>query len=488
MNHVLSIASLCALRMFRLRAPLTTFALAFASAIVWMCFTFQPQNAHAQQQITVARQPVTIIPLGSRIHILSNRVDVNFNGRQDEGDSAAAWTVLDAGTLRPVGFVRLPWESVNMQRPAVDAQAGILYISRGGRISSFNMSTQQVLRDTVALLSGSALTFVPVLQSLLVSIRPNFTDPGRVVVLNLATGTTTATYQAGANVQQTLAYATRSGELGVAVLSEGNFGRPNSTVQLLTINPQTGATTASTTLLVGDTGNHLLLRGDTLIVTSNGSHELHLIDLNRRAIVRTISTGTSGFNGPREAVVDGDIVYVSTFSNDVRRFRLSTGAPVNPILQPQGRPEGLALVGSRLFVANAFLPSMFTSGSTVAVFDLTTVNVRSRSLSVTASERLHISIAPHPVSDVAHISITAENPSILAGARWSLHNALGQNVALPLPLSADVANAGGTAAQTAAQAVLMRLAVNELRLSAGVYTLQIETTEGIHRASFMVTR
>jgi hypothetical protein len=448
------------------------FMIAFAVSI---CSVANLNVASAQTLVPTARQPVTIIPLAGRIHVLSNRVDANFNGTQDAGDSAAAWSVYDAATLQQVGFFRFPWESVNAQRPAVDTAARTLYIARGGRISSFNMTTQQLLRDTVAPFSASAVTYVPALQTLLLSRRPDFTNPGVVLAFVIPLGSTVASYSAGPNVQQTIGFTTARGESGVAILSEGNFGRPNSTVSIVTLNALTGQALTSTAANVGDTGNHLFQRGDSIFVTSNGSHQVHILDLNTKAIVRTIPTGTTGSNGPRESVADGDMLYVTTFTSDVRRFRISTGAPVSPLLMPQGKPEGLALVGGRLVVANAFLPNSFTSASSIAVFDLRTVSVREQN-NVLAAQ---VSVVPNPATNEAQCRIRAENPSDLARAPFRLVTPLG---AVAFDVDEQFVE------RVDAATVNVHIPIASWNLASGMYTLQIQTARGMRAILFVVQR
>jgi len=461
----------------RMTSSLASWTLALAA----YCAITSLPNLQAQtpqqpsQALTVPRQPLTIIPLGNRLHVLSNRVDANFNGQQDAGDSAAAWTVFDLATLQPLQSVRFAWGNVNVQRVGIDPTAQTLFVSRDGRISSYNMQTLQVLRDTVAPFSASAVSYVPLLQTLILSRRPNFTDPGTVLAYNTLVNAPTLTAQAGVNVQQTIAYTSSRGEIGVAVLNEGNFGRPTSTVQILTLNPLTQQVAGMTSLNVGDTGNHLFQRGDSLLVTANGSHQLHIIDLNSKQIVRTIATGTSGSNGPRESVVDGDIVYVTTFSNDVRRFRISTGAPLTPLLLPQGRPEGLALANNRLFVANAFQSGSFSSATSVAVFDLLRVSVGARSLQAA------VNVFPNPTSDEAHITLRFDEP---LSARAHAEN--GVTLRLVNAIGAELAVVPST--QTDASTLQARVSAAALNLASGQYFLHIRTANGTQALPLTVRR
>ncbi len=460
-----------------------TFALAFWIAVVLVSHSgtsirdVQAQSLPQQpsQLLTVPRQPVTIIPLGNRLHVLSNRVDANFNGQQDAGDSAAAWAVFDLATLQPLQLVRFAWESVNVQRVGIDPTTQTLFVSRAGRISSYNMQTLQLLRDTVAPFSASAVSYVPLLQTLILSRRPNFTDPGSVLAYNTLLNAPALTAQAGVNVQQTIAYTSSRGEVGVAVLNEGNFGRPTSTVQLLLLNPLTQQVQSMTSLNVGDTGNHLFQRGDSIFVTANGSHQVHIIDLNSKQIVRTIATGTSGFNGPRESVADGDILYVTTFSNDVRRFRISTGAPITPLLLPQGRPEGLALANNRLFVANAFQSGSFTSATSVAVFDLLRVSVGARSLQAA------VNVFPNPTSDEAQITLRFDEP-----LPSSANGSNGVTLKLVNALGTELATVPST--QTDASTLQARISAAALNLASGQYFVHVRTASGIQALPITVRR
>ena len=111
---------------------------------------------------------------------------------------------------------------------------------------------------------------------------------------------------------------------------------------------------------LGSGANHLLAPQLTgpIAVTMNGSHTLVLVDPMTGRITSRIPTGTSGFDGPREAVeLLGAInpeYAVTTFAGDVRLIG-ETG-PYR-VIETGGKLEGIAHVGGLLYVARTFTPT-----------------------------------------------------------------------------------------------------------------------------------
>ena len=178
---------------------------------------------------------------------------------------------------------------------------------------------------------------------------------------------------------------------------------------------------------LGSGANHMLapeLAGPVAI-TMNGSHTLVLVDLLRSEIVRRIPLGTSGFDGPREAVeLLGSIepeYAVTTYAGDVR---IVAGSGVNRIVATGGKAEGIARVGGLLYVANTFTPT-YAADSTVVIIDLNASGVDGDEALAGRLEQN----APNPATDRTRIRFSVER----AGAvRLELRTLVGQLVAVPL--------------------------------------------------------
>ncbi|MBU3699682.1 MAG: hypothetical protein FGM33_06690 [Candidatus Kapabacteria bacterium] len=341
---------------------------ALVSLCALVCATL---TVGAQQRITTPRQPVRIVQTGNAVHVLCARTDLNFNGNFDDGDATAHWMTIDAATrlvIRESGF---GWGSVTVQRFGVSPELGTFDIGFNDEVYRFSMATQ-TNSDIVFSGPNSSVSTSSDGKTVWVAQRPNFTDPGSIVEVDVATRSSNS-FPAGPNPQAPLQHSTEQGS-GLAVLNEGTFGGGNGSVDLWT---GSGSARERTSITVGDTPNHLLIHGERAYVTVNGSHTIVVVDLARKLAIDTILVGTSGYDGPRECAIDTsasdgiDRLFVSTFSSDVRVFDLSTGQLI-ATLDPGAKPEGLAVVGSELWVTRTFVAGGYAVTSDVAIFPVTT--------------------------------------------------------------------------------------------------------------------
>ncbi|MCX7879583.1 MAG: T9SS type A sorting domain-containing protein [Ignavibacteria bacterium] len=87
------------------------------------------------------------------------------------------------------------------------------------------------------------------------------------------------------------------------ILCSGLSNSNNSKLWIYSINFNPFEMLFLKELDLGDTGNHLSSFNDSLLViTMNGTHQVHLVDLANLNIVRTIQFPTTDWNGPRESV------------------------------------------------------------------------------------------------------------------------------------------------------------------------------------------
>lgn len=339
-------------------------------AALFFCVTtlgFGPAAQAVDTRYTVGLQPVSVIADGNIVHVFHNEVDTDFDGVQGEGDYPASWWVLSASTGEVLDKKDFDWGGVGYPfRPFVDRENGVVYITNLGRVRSFSLATQELLGDTVAPYNASGVAVHG--DQVYVSVRPSFSDPGTLVTYNKSTGIATERV-VGVNPQQIVPFKTSDGTEGVLVLSEGIFG--GGTPALLDKEFFDGST-APAALELGATGNHIFVKGDTAFVTINGSDAVRIVDIKQWTVVGSISVPTEPGNGPRESVVQGDDLFVSTYDGDVRRYSVSTGV-LRQSFDPGGKPEGIAIVGNlsgnKIWVANAFVKTGFGSDNTVAVWD-----------------------------------------------------------------------------------------------------------------------
>ncbi|MEN3027500.1 MAG: hypothetical protein ABDH31_07360 [Chlorobiota bacterium] len=316
-------------------------------------------------------------PSFSPTYIICGGVDADFDGQQDQGDEPPSVTVIaeEGGEVRVVN-TPLAWGPLSFPlRPAILPQRTgfALFLPRANRLVRVTYPPLGGPEDT--LLSGPAQAVAVAKGAIFVS-RRSTDDPtvGLVIVLRWdVDGVRVDTLRLGScrNIQQ---FVWDEDRQQLIVLCEGQFGQRDAVVQFL---PQ-GRDSGIAMVPVGGTGNYLLLSGDTLVVVSNGSHEVYLIDPGTRLWHRMpIELGTTGYGGPREAVLltlpNGQrTLLVSTYSRDVRWVDINTGQ-ILQTLQLTGMAEGMALRSRgdtlELWVAQPFTPT-YGPDSTVAVFRL----------------------------------------------------------------------------------------------------------------------
>ena len=338
--------------------------LVLCCALISACFV-----CAAQQRIATPLQPVNIVVAGSNVHILCARTDVNFNGNADASDVPASWLIVDAATRQVVRNTEFGWGNVMVSRLGHSPQQSAFDIGFNDEVYRFSTATQ-TNSDIVYSGTFSSVSTSPDGNTVWVAQRPNFTDPGTIVEINVPSKKST-TFATGVNPQAPLPYSTPT-STGLAAICEGTFGGNNGSLDLWT---DSQGTRTRTTIPVGDTPNHLLIHNDRAYVTVNGSHHVVVVDLIAQKAVDTIVVGSSGYDGPRECVIDTmgpngtPRLFVSTFTSDVRIFDLTTGQRLGT-LSVGAKPEGLAIVGRELWVTRAFVEGGYSATNDVVIFDL----------------------------------------------------------------------------------------------------------------------
>lgn len=98
------------------------------------------------------------------------------------------------------------------------------------------------------------------------------------------------------------------------ILLEGIFGQNNSKLwvyEIRSFDPFEIVFVKEIDL--GDTGNHIAKVGnDKLLITMNGSHQVHIFNIPNLEIEKTIQLPTSEYDGPRESGITGENTIVTT--------------------------------------------------------------------------------------------------------------------------------------------------------------------------------
>lgn len=367
---------------------------------VAMCFLCLCHGYVLAQDI-IGTQPsvAAIIPDGDVVHIITQTVDYNFNGVQDDDDLPAQWLIVDRLTLEERSTTSLPFGPITASRPAIDTATGLLFIGIADTVFAFTTRTQQRSAEGISAPGCTAIGYDNRNPVLYISTRSSFTDPGILKRIHLLT-LETSEIEVGVNPQQTIVYRNTSGGYSTVTLCEGTFGQNNG--GLAWVEPD--GTMLYTEL--GDTPNHMKLSddGNILYVVMNGSHAVLLVNVSTKSIVSEIPTPTTGFDGPREIDASSGYLFVTTYSSALLVYSLATSELVASVdLGAKADPvrvlDGFVWVGLSL-------KADYTPTGNVLVFAPTLVNVREESpvrtlpaIATTANTiQLPFSIAPSPLT------------------------------------------------------------------------------------------
>lgn len=164
---------------------------------------------------------------------------------------------------------------------------------------------------------------------------------------------------------------------GLYVLSEGNFGSNNS--KLGFYNLSSSSFTADyfvqqnpTETGLGDTGNDAITYGGKLYIVMNNSSQVVVLNAKTGSLLGRINMGTAPtLKNPRYAASANGKVYVSAYDNTVSIIDTSSLSITGSI--PTGpNPEGIAISGNFMYVANSGAFNFPNVDSTVSVINLAT--------------------------------------------------------------------------------------------------------------------
>lgn len=165
---------------------------------------------------------------------------------------------------------------------------------------------------------------------------------------------------------------------GIYVLSEGSFGANNT--KLGYYNLETGTYTGDYFAQqnpgvpgLGDTGNDMIIYGGKLYIVMNVTSQVTVLNASTGALLSRIDfrNGTTP-KSPRYATAGRGRVFVTAYDNTVSVIDTSALTIVSTI-NVGANPDGLAISGNYLYVANSGSFNFPDVDSTVSVVDLTTL-------------------------------------------------------------------------------------------------------------------
>lgn len=274
------------------------------------------------------------------IHIICVGSDANYNGQQDSGDVVPSWWIIDQNTKSryPREVATFPFMSLEIaaNRPAIDIDNQIMYLAMSDGIKKFNLKDYKQDEEFLIDVKAKALAYGH--NMLFASINPTYGKVGKVQIYN---GMELEQEVEGQlNVQDIITFTDNQETNGFAFINIGDYAGGKSTVSICRFN--TGKWEVNSTIEVGKTANYLYFDKGMLYTLCNGSNNIVQIDATTEKITNNYFPATSGWNGPRQMIINDDKIFVSCYSGDVRIIDLKTGVDDICLLGAKG--EGLCLL------------------------------------------------------------------------------------------------------------------------------------------------
>ncbi|ROL57530.1 hypothetical protein D9V86_12240 [Bacteroidetes/Chlorobi group bacterium ChocPot_Mid] len=330
--------------------------------------TTEPTEYEFFKNVEVGSQPAKIFYDEAKglFHIICLGKDVDFDGIKDTDDENPSWWIINKNDLSnpqkmlefDFGYMGFPF------RPCFDWNERSFFISQSGEIKQYNIDNFNLVSTGIGNYYASAISKDG--DTLYLSINQENGKPGRVIIYNYKNKQEISSITAGLNVQQVLNYQL-NGKKMLAVMSEG-LGNQDAMLQFVELKI-TGAEVVKKFENIGKYANFMTMAGGKLFLILNGSHEIWEYNLNDYSITKTFSSGTSGFNGPREAVIQNSYeeLYVTTYNGDVRVFDTKTGA-LKKTYPVDSKAEGMYLLKDEVFLVCNISNADYSANNKVSIF------------------------------------------------------------------------------------------------------------------------
>ncbi|PKL78956.1 MAG: hypothetical protein CVV25_09625 [Ignavibacteriae bacterium HGW-Ignavibacteriae-4] len=357
------------------------------------------QDVTLYNQAYVGYQPLALFDLGldpqQALYTVSLGIDYNFDGiiNEEEGDlPATLGTNFSFGSLDKIDRTKEFYFPINFPLNSNISSDGNIVLPSGNKAYFYNVDAQKI---TDSLDAGMYVTCAFSVLDYLVLGQRDYTENKSYIRIKKGDFIDVKT-EVGANVIDCIVYQNASG-FGVVSLSEGNFGQPDSKINIVKLS--TMGIGENTAIDVGTGGNSIVANADQTkaAVVMNGSHEIHILNLITGEIDLTFSTGTTGYGGPRESVFNNDRLYVTTYSNQIMVFDVNSGSKLSSI-NIDGNSEGLFIEKNFLMVANNQY-SNYEASNRIFAHDINKIT----SVEEAIPSEQTIRVYPHPVSNDFHL-------------------------------------------------------------------------------------
>jgi hypothetical protein len=371
------------------------------------------------KSVKVGRQPLVVkydIET-KKYHVFCMGYDKNFNGEFDVAtDERSSWWVISEsnGTFTPTkvkdftqGYLNFPLRMIFLDAddynprttfiPFGNVNNSDFTIKTPGKVVSFDLDNyKEVDANVLGYYVSSVSTYGP---HLLVTKNLVAGKAGKVAVFNLSTKSSLQEISAGMNTNNALAFTASDGKLR-AIATSDDYSDSSSFFYAEVPHMSDFVFNIKK---IGKTVNHISQNKDLVAITCNEGHSVTIFNIVSGKVVNTISTGTTGFNGPREAIfLDDNTISVSTYSGKVSLFDISSGNLITSFTfkAPDDKNEsleGMLYANNKLLVTNPYT-NYDSQNSKVYIIDnpLSKSNIE--------DEDNQIGVYPNPVSDYLYLS------------------------------------------------------------------------------------
>jgi hypothetical protein len=334
----------------------------------------------------------------SALHIFCSGWDGNYNTiyEPDSGDVKPTHWKLSKYLDKPVLISTMDWPPLDIPfRPYAGNE--YMYLPHGDKIEIIKLKDAAPVDSIVGIKAAAVSEF---LDYLVLSVRVDadmdwVIDTNLVIIYDMAQGIINDTLGAWHYVQQTLPFQVE-GEIYLAVLCEGNFFVPDDS-KLLIYSYKNEQFTEVKSINVGAGGNHLFLDDNFLVVTSNGSRDVHFILVDNFETMFTISIPASEWDGPRESMATagefwGDYQAISAcWDGNVYMYNPFEEMPYLEAVETAGKAESIQFMGEDIYVAHPYKKGSYNPSNLISKLSKVT--------SVCPQEKVDISIYPNPASN-----------------------------------------------------------------------------------------
>jgi len=367
----------------------------------WQYVGFQPVSSFVNKYQTDDKDTI-------RIFSLCNGIDNNFDGviDEDEGDiPPSIWKgkLINSITLSKFNKIEDFGFKINTPVNSTLTERNNILIPSGNNLIVYNTVDEKMV-EIIDL--GMYVVSVDAVEDrgemyYIFGLRDYSSGKSYVRVLSREASFDKWTTAADNIVDARFIYNDESG--GAIALSEGDFEKKDAQIQFFSFNKKEARLTS--TLYTGGIGTKVShsLDKSLFYVIMGGSHEIHIVDRNTRAIVSTVKTNTTGSGGPKDAATDADeLLYVSTYSDQIQLYdNYATNPSLSFVKEGTGFTNNISqYTNNYIFVDNI----QHTNGDpSNKIYFYTNIKTNVENGGINKKITPPVRIYPHPVANDFHL-------------------------------------------------------------------------------------